>query len=71
MDDSDEIVCRMDVRQCDKSKITIATTDCLLIAQGNQATDEKTILAAMDRVVELAGQFCGGVAVYGSMANRI
>lgn len=35
IDDSNEILCRLDCRQCDKTKTTPSTKDCLFIIQGH------------------------------------
>ena len=41
IDDDNEILCRLDCRQCDKTKTTTGTKDCLFIIQGhnNISTD--------------------------------
>ena len=36
IDDANEIICRLDCRQCDKTKTSENTTSCLFIIQGNK-----------------------------------
>ncbi len=36
IDDDNEILCRLDSRQCDKTKTTVDTKDCLFIIQGHK-----------------------------------
>ncbi len=36
IDDNNEILCRLDCRQCNKTKTTIDTKDCLFIIQGHK-----------------------------------
>ncbi len=36
IDDDNEIICRLDCRQCDKTKITANTNSCLFIIQGHE-----------------------------------
>lgn len=36
IDDANEILCRLDCRQCDKTKTTVDTNSCLFIIQGHE-----------------------------------
>ncbi len=60
IDDADDILCRLEVRQADKTKITTATTDCIMIAQGNARVTPEALHAATDAMVALVKRFCGG-----------
>ena len=51
---SPEVICRLEVRQSEKTKVTSATRDVFLIVQGNAATPPDTVQAGHDR---LAGRF--------------
>ena len=53
IDDSNEIICRLDCRQCDKTKITTETKDCLFIIQGNKDISIKAIQEAADELINL------------------
>ncbi len=60
IDDSNEVICRMEVRQVEKTKVTPLTTDCFYIVQGNQATSPEYIKKACDELMALTQRFCGG-----------
>jgi DNA/RNA-binding domain of Phe-tRNA-synthetase-like protein len=60
VDDRNDVICRLEVRQVERTKITIDTTECFYIVQGNEATDGPYLKAAADELVELTKRFCGG-----------
>ena len=43
MDDSNEILCKLDCRQCDKTKTTASTNSCLFIIQGHNDIPSATL----------------------------
>ena len=59
MDDLD-ILCRLEVRQCEKTKVTSMTKDVLLIVQGNAGTPVGLVKKETERAIELIRSFCGG-----------
>jgi DNA/RNA-binding domain of Phe-tRNA-synthetase-like protein len=63
IDGSDEILCRLDYRQCNKTKITEDTQSCLFIVQGNPNTNKEEINIVTEELVKLVNQFCGSEAV--------
>lgn len=60
LDGSGDVLCRLEHRQCERTKVTTATTDCFYILQGNAATSRELIEATLARLVELTHRFCGG-----------
>lgn len=60
LDGSGEVLCRLEHRQCERTKVTAATTDCFYILQGNAATSRELIEATLEQLVELTHRFCGG-----------
>ena len=60
IDDDNEVICFMEVKQVEKTKATLATRECFYIIQGNKQTDESTVQAAVDQLVDLTTRFCGG-----------
>jgi len=60
IDDQNNILCRLEVRQGEQTKITLDTTDCVCIVQGNPATDAAYIKATTEELVALLKRFCGG-----------
>ncbi len=60
VDDANDVICLLEVKQVEKTKVTVDTTDCLFILQGNTQTDQETIRSAAYRLMALVEQFCGG-----------
>jgi len=60
VDAANDVLCRLDVRQAEKTRVTADMTDCLLIVQGNDATDDALLRRATDRLLELSARHCGG-----------
>ena len=62
IDGSGEVLCRLEVRQCEKTKVTLETTGAFFIIQGNRATPPAALRAAADELIRLTTAFCGGEA---------
>jgi DNA/RNA-binding domain of Phe-tRNA-synthetase-like protein len=60
VDDTGEVLCRLEHRQCERTKVTAATTSCFYILQGNRATPRAMLEAALRRLVERTLELCGG-----------
>jgi len=60
IDDSNEILCYLDVRQVNKSLVTPETTDCFFVVQGNSETSFRYIREAANELIALVKRFCGG-----------
>ena len=61
MDDAD-VLCRLEVRQADKTKLSVDTHSAFFMIQGNRATSGEYVRAANERLVGLLNRFCGGEA---------
>ena len=59
-----EVICRLECRQCEGTRVTADTTACFYILQGNRSTGPAMLEAALDHLVELTGRFCGGRLVH-------
>jgi DNA/RNA-binding domain of Phe-tRNA-synthetase-like protein len=62
IDDSNEIICYLDVRQIDKTKVTLNTTDSFFVVQGNSATSLPYLRQATHELIGLIKKYCGGKA---------
>jgi DNA/RNA-binding domain of Phe-tRNA-synthetase-like protein len=60
VDGSNDLICRLDVRQAEKTRLTPGTADCLFIIQGNAATEPAQLRRATEHLIKLVGEFCGG-----------
>ena len=60
IDDDNDVICLLEVKQVEKTKATLDTQECLYIVQGNAAVDDTFILSAARRLIDLTQRFCGG-----------
>lgn len=58
--DAEKILCRMDIRQCNETKITKQTKEFMVYVQGNQTVAFDTLQKALINVCELITEICGG-----------
>lgn len=73
VDDGNDILCRLEVRQADMTKVSVDTRDCFYIVQGNRAVDCDYIAAAAREIIELTTRFCGGTSkiVYAARESSV
>ncbi len=62
IDDGHNVLCRLEVRQCERTKISLDTTDGFFIVQGNARTAETCLHEAANELLALIKRFCGGQA---------
>lgn len=60
VDDDNDIICRLEVRQVEKSKVSLETVNCFYIVQGNPVTDSEYLRIHTEKLIELTQRFCGG-----------
>ncbi len=60
VDDGNDVICRLEVRQVEKTKVTPDTTEAFYIIQGNDRTSDEDIRAAVEQLLSLTKRFCGG-----------
>jgi DNA/RNA-binding domain of Phe-tRNA-synthetase-like protein len=63
IDDSNEILCRLEHKQVEKTKITRATSCGFFIIQGNPETPMKLLEYAGKRLADLLGEYCNGIVM--------
>lgn len=59
LDDS-QVVCRLDEKQCDSTKVTERSRQLVFYVQGNRKTSDDLLKKAANEVGELITKFCGG-----------
>lgn len=59
-DDANDVLCRLEIRQVEKTKVDEHTKNVFYIVQGNEATDEELLLATAQRIVDETVKYCGG-----------
>jgi len=62
IDDSNEIICYLDVRQIEKTKVTLGTKNVFLVVQGNANTPFPYIEEAVSELLLLIKKYCNGKA---------
>lgn len=60
LDDSNDVLCRLEVRQVEKTKVVEDTTSCFYIVQGNDATSSEFINDVAYDLITLTQKYCGG-----------
>ena len=58
--DEEKILCRMDMKQCEQTKVTIDTKHFIVYAQGNKEISEKQVKDALKKTCETIIKYCGG-----------
>lgn len=59
-DDANEVLCRLEIRQVEKTKVDEDATNVCYIVQGNEATTDSLLLETAQRIVDLTVNYCGG-----------
>lgn len=60
IDDSNDIVCWLEIRQIDKDKITEDTRNVFYIVQGNEHTPDELLKKTAEDLITVTERFCGG-----------
>lgn len=61
-DGANDVICRMETRQVEKTKVTTDTRDCFYIVQGNSETPSDYIDSVASELISLTVEHCGGEA---------
>ncbi|MBU1019272.1 MAG: phenylalanine--tRNA ligase beta subunit-related protein [Patescibacteria group bacterium] len=62
--DDEKIICRMDVKQCDETKVGPDTRNFIIYVQGNSETDEEYVLNGSQKVCDNIVKYCNGEYVF-------
>lgn len=60
IDDSNEVLCRLEIRQVLKTLVSEETTNIFYIVQGNSATSDEYLRKGAQQIIDLTTKFCGG-----------
>jgi len=58
--DDEKVLCRMDIKQCDQTKVTEDTKNIILYVEGNENISESDLKNVIEETCELIVKFCGG-----------
>ena len=59
-DDANEVLCRLEIRQVEKTKVDETAQNVFYIVQGNEATPDALLQDTAQRIIDLTTRFCGG-----------
>lgn len=57
-----EVICRLETRQCEKTKVSGLSKTCFFIVEGNKNTEVDYIKSAVSKLQELLVEYCGASA---------
>lgn len=59
-DDGNEILCRLEIRQVEKTKVTEKTRNVFYIVQGNDAVSDEYVIQTARNIIDETVKYCGG-----------
>ena len=59
-DDANEVLCRLEIRQVEKTKVDETAHNVFYIVQGNESTPDKLLYDTAQRIIDLTIKYCGG-----------
>ena len=60
VDDNNDIICRLEVLQVEKTKVDLGTVNAFYIIQGSPNTSHEYLRTGVDELVRLTKVYCGG-----------
>ena len=62
-DDANEVLCRLEVRQVEKTKVEESARNIFYIIQGNEATPDELLHEIAQKIIDLTTKYCGGTGI--------
>ena len=62
-DDANEVLCRLEIRQVEKTKVDEDARNVFYIVQGNEATSYELLYETAQKIVDLTTKYCGGTGI--------
>lgn len=59
-DDANEVLCRLEIRQVEKTKVDETARNIFYIVQGNEVTPDSLLRDTAQRIIDLTTGYCGG-----------
>ena len=60
IDDSNEVLCRLEIRQVQKTLVDETACNVFYIVQGNEATSDELLLQTAQQIIDLTTKYSGG-----------
>jgi DNA/RNA-binding domain of Phe-tRNA-synthetase-like protein len=62
IDGADDVLCYLEVKQVEKTKVTEASRDCFYIVQGNRDAPQQLLKLAAEELIAQTIKWCGGIS---------
>ncbi len=62
--DDEKVICYLDQKQCDETKITKDTKEFLIYVQGNENTSQEEVEEVLQEVIKKIVKHCGGTVIH-------
>ena len=62
VDEDNDVLCWLDIRQVDKTKVTESTKNVIYFVIGNEQTNFKELEKVANEIIEITTKYCGGKA---------
>lgn len=59
-DDANEVLCRLEIRQVNKTKVDEEARNVFYIVEGNEATEQSFLLQTAQEIIDTTSRYCGG-----------
>ena len=59
-DDANEVLCRLEIRQVNKTAVDESAVNVFYIVQGNEATPDSLLTETAQRIIDQTTKYCGG-----------
>ena len=59
-DDANEVLCRLEIRQVNKTAVDENAVNIFYIVQGNEATPDELLTETAQKIIDLTTKYCGG-----------
>lgn len=63
VDDDNDVICWLDIRQVDKTKVTESTKNVLYFIIGNEENTYEDLEKVANKIIEITIKYCGGKAI--------
>ncbi len=59
-DDANDVLCRLEIRQVEKTKVDASSRNIFYIVQGNEATPDELLTETAQKIIDETVRYCGG-----------
>ncbi len=60
VDGDNDVICYLDIRQVDKTKVTVDSKNIIYFIMGNSETKDEELEIVANKIIELTTKYCGG-----------